>query len=810
MKVKSPFTPAGMLSMLAALSVVCSLILSVPIITQHSAGAPPGDTRDVSSPYAAASYGAQSLSIPGLDGLDGFVRGENQISLATYMVSEDGDQLYFEVVGLALSSPDSPQSTVYTLSKPLMGVLDCSASTIQIDMSGLAASLGSGGTIDKADLYSALRSNTETYILNLDAAYDSTSDDQVIFDVDSASFISPDGTQDTYSLQAPVQLAIDTATYRMSFPSFPQLTDDMYGGYDSYIGGGYSSVGPVSYPVPVPVAAPVAVPVYIPVPIPVAPVLYVPYVIPQPYFINTFSPYCCENDFAIPACAAAAACYGGDSYGACNDIAPYIYGGGGAALAAASSAYSGGCDYGGVAAAAAAAAAASSGYSVPAACAATAAASGGWGSAAAAAAAAAAASSGGADFGGAATAAAAAAAAASGGRVSAVVDAVATSVGGQGASAAAAAASAAASGGADYGGVAASASAAAAAASGGDPYTAVQHLASTDIGTPGARAALDAADSARRAGDDSHTISKHVEDATVKDKGSSSGHVATPTPKTKPLSAAGPAKQTAQAANKKAAPAGTAGMKRGATAIPSDLAKPGTSQAGAKSLPAKASGSKNAPSPAASIKGAATLSPKMSASGATAKPGAGHGSVAAATPVPTLKDRTPATPSSAPLSKSSNSGKANTAPVNSVQNAVGTPAPKSSGKTTTYSVTPVAVKSTPKPVPGRIATTPQPTARPSQSPKRTQMQPASKTVAATPLPARPALAGSKTQTQSKPVTTTTSKQQTPASAVKTALPATTKSAGQPRTQPAQKTSSQQKTQTAPVTQQKASQPASHR
>ncbi len=213
MSIASLLTLKGMLSLLAVLALVCSIIYVAPGIAQQF----------TSIPYGAD--GLQPVSIPGLDGLQGFVAGENQISLATYMVSQDGDQLYFEVVGMAVAGPSSPQSTVYTFNKPLMGVLDRSQNTAQIDMSGLAASVGTAGTIDKASLFDALRTDANVFIINLDATFAGTDGDQALFDVDSVSFIAPDGHQDLFALQQPMRLVIDTVTYRMSFPVFPQLAD---------------------------------------------------------------------------------------------------------------------------------------------------------------------------------------------------------------------------------------------------------------------------------------------------------------------------------------------------------------------------------------------------------------------------------------------------------------------------------------------------------------------------------------------------------------------------------------------------------
>jgi hypothetical protein len=129
-------------------------------------------------PSGLVGGGVTSLTIPGLEGFQGFVEGENQISLATYMVSQDQGRLYFEVVGIALSNPYSPQCTVYTLNSPLMGVMDQSANTIQVDMSNLAAAVGSAGTIDKSSLYSALRTNENVFVINMDATYQGTSGNQ--------------------------------------------------------------------------------------------------------------------------------------------------------------------------------------------------------------------------------------------------------------------------------------------------------------------------------------------------------------------------------------------------------------------------------------------------------------------------------------------------------------------------------------------------------------------------------------------------------------------------------------------------------
>ena len=81
LNIDSFMTPKGVLSILASLMVVCSFILSAPVIAQQFSTTPYGGVN---------AGGLQQVTIPGLEGLTGFVSGENQLSLATYLVSQDG------------------------------------------------------------------------------------------------------------------------------------------------------------------------------------------------------------------------------------------------------------------------------------------------------------------------------------------------------------------------------------------------------------------------------------------------------------------------------------------------------------------------------------------------------------------------------------------------------------------------------------------------------------------------------------------------------------------------------------------------
>lgn len=405
----------------------------------------------------------QPLTITGLEGLQGFTTGQNQLSLATYMLSQDQGKSYFQVVGFAVSSPYSSQATVYSLKNPMMGVFDSPSSTMQIDMSQLAVSISGAGTVDKSNVYSVLRYDQNIFIIDMTLQFQGASGYQTIFAVTGMSMIAPDGTESVFTLQQPVQLVIDTMTYRMSFPVFPQFADAYNTYYSDYAAGYYANVMPIVYSEPIYVTPPVFVPVFEPIPIFVAPVFIQPFPVAGPFFINTFTPGIFCNQFAIASAAASAFDYGGNAFVAAQAVAASVSGGGGDAFAAAQAAASAGLGGGGIAVAAASAAAAASGVDV--------------GSAA---------------------------------------NAMAAAVAGRGgASAAASAAAAAASGGADVGGVASAAAAAAAAATNGDPVGVTGRFADR-LGTQGARQAFEAARQARQSGADPKTISGRIGDAVVR------------------------------------------------------------------------------------------------------------------------------------------------------------------------------------------------------------------------------------------------------------------------------------------------------
>ena len=127
-------------------------------------------------PYSAPSYAGQQtqvpysqpvsaggsaniLRIPGLEGLTGFMPGENKLSLAVIPVTRQNNQLGFQVIGVAISSPGSSQAAVYSLSTPLAGVIDPTQNTLQVDLSNLANGIDQAGYISSDQVYSTIRSS---------------------------------------------------------------------------------------------------------------------------------------------------------------------------------------------------------------------------------------------------------------------------------------------------------------------------------------------------------------------------------------------------------------------------------------------------------------------------------------------------------------------------------------------------------------------------------------------------------------------------------------------------------------------------
>jgi hypothetical protein len=247
-------------SMIIILLIVCS--------TQF-AGMAGGQQSQQQAPPAGGT--TESPVIQGLEGLKGFGSGHNQLSLAIIPLSQQNNQMTFQVIGFAVSSPESGQAVVYSLETPLPGIIDPSQYTMQIDISNIATAVDTSGYIDSSEIYDTIRTDPQVVVIDLDLYYQGKQDSRTIFNVNSIDIIPPDGRMQTYSMQQPTQLIIDTQSNRVAMVAFPQMAST----FNSYYGATYTQVEPVVYAQPVPIVAPV----------------FVPYIRPIPFYTRGFVPF---------------------------------------------------------------------------------------------------------------------------------------------------------------------------------------------------------------------------------------------------------------------------------------------------------------------------------------------------------------------------------------------------------------------------------------------------------------------------------------------------------------------------------------
>jgi hypothetical protein len=255
------------ISLIAALSVIISLLI---VSSTMISGVARGQLYDTGYPggYTGGDYGFQepydgSLAIPGMEGLQGFEPGENIMSLAVIPVSQQNDQLYFEVIGFAVTSPLSGQSVVYSMGTPLAGVIDPAANTMQVDLSNIATAISQAGYIDSSQVFNTMRTDPRVVIIEVDMSYQGFQESRTIFLVNSVSIIPPDGRMQAFTLQQPTQLIIDAQSMRIYMVAFPQMITVI----NNYYGASYPQVLPIVYAQPIPILPPIFVPYIEPVPI---------------------------------------------------------------------------------------------------------------------------------------------------------------------------------------------------------------------------------------------------------------------------------------------------------------------------------------------------------------------------------------------------------------------------------------------------------------------------------------------------------------------------------------------------------------
>jgi hypothetical protein len=255
-------SPMAILSTIIILLVVCSQCAGIAGSQQYPQQYTTGDNSG-STFQPTAGDTTKSLVMQGLEGLKGFTSGHGQLSLAIIPVSQKNSQMTFQVVGFAISSPESGEAVIYSLTTPLQGIIDPSQNTMQIDISSLDAAVSTVGYIDSSMIYDTMRSDPQVVIIDVDMAYQGKQDLETIFNVNAIDLVPPNGKMQTYSMQQPTQLIVDKQNDRVAMVAFPEMVDT-FGGY---YGVTYSQVEPVVYSAPVPILAPVFVPYIRPIPI---------------------------------------------------------------------------------------------------------------------------------------------------------------------------------------------------------------------------------------------------------------------------------------------------------------------------------------------------------------------------------------------------------------------------------------------------------------------------------------------------------------------------------------------------------------
>jgi hypothetical protein len=280
MKKRTSKSMIAAISILVTITMICSTFAVVSIAQM----APQYGTYDSGQGYygqqmpptggnAATAPGSSDefQSIQGMEGFQGFLPGENVLSIAVIPVSQKNSQMGFQVIGFAISSPEGGTATVYSLSKPLPGVIDPSQNTLQIDLSGIAGAIDKAGYVDSSIVYDTIRTDPKVVVIEVDMDPQGKQGSQTIFNVNGVDIVPPDGRMQAFDMQQPTQLIIDSQTMRLYMVAFPQMVD----AFGSFYGASYTQVQPVVYSQPVPVLAPV----------------FVPYLRPYPIFFSSYVPY---------------------------------------------------------------------------------------------------------------------------------------------------------------------------------------------------------------------------------------------------------------------------------------------------------------------------------------------------------------------------------------------------------------------------------------------------------------------------------------------------------------------------------------
>lgn len=164
----------------------------------------------------------RTITVQGMEGVTGLVQGENTISYSIRVLSQDAGSIYFEVRAFCVSNPASGYAILHVLETPLMGVVDTSKKSLQIDFSSLPAGLKSVEAIDKADVNRVLLQDSSSMVLNTVMSLESEGP-KVRFSISGISLLQPDGVLDEFSLPGPVPAILDPATSRLYTVAFDEM-----------------------------------------------------------------------------------------------------------------------------------------------------------------------------------------------------------------------------------------------------------------------------------------------------------------------------------------------------------------------------------------------------------------------------------------------------------------------------------------------------------------------------------------------------------------------------------------------------------
>jgi hypothetical protein len=251
------FSHKAVLSAVMVLMIISSIPFSGIAYGQQQYAA--GGQRQ--APAAGAT--SDSPVIQGLEGLKGFGSGHSQLSLAVIPVSQKDNIMMFQVIGFAVSIPESGEAVVYSMKTPLPGVIDPSQNTLQIDITDIATAVETAGYTDSSQIYDTIRSDPQVVVIDVDLNYQGKQDSQTSFNVNSIDIIPPDGKMQAFSMKQPTRLIIDTQDNRVSMVAFPEMAST----FGSYYGTTYTQLEPVIYTQPIAIMAPIFVPYIRPIPI---------------------------------------------------------------------------------------------------------------------------------------------------------------------------------------------------------------------------------------------------------------------------------------------------------------------------------------------------------------------------------------------------------------------------------------------------------------------------------------------------------------------------------------------------------------